>query len=391
MDYMNWMYDTVAIHDTQLRHICLPTSHDSGTSNLSLNLAFPLDDDEKEMMGLMEMVAGKISAISEITRYIPDPTSWVAEVAMPLVKGLMTTMSRTVAQQLADGIRCLDLRIYGDDTNENFYTYHTLIGSPMDDVLGQIEYFLSQTKGEILYVTLSHYRSKSGEFNNFRSQVEQCLSAYAYKVVGAGSNSPLFQTYNEMVSAQTPGSKVILVDSQTSDYADGSIFWPIDYSPADSENSSPLFAGTYSNTSDQQAMIDDQYSKFRANALGKNLPFALFMLLTPQDDDVAAILANALAQRIEFEAAIIAQSDPVTAGQLLQVVSAVLQKYMHGMWWDSIAQLCAPLNSQLTNVIQNQFLAGWRLKNPLSWVYVDFYETTDIVAQAINYSQNIFK
>lgn len=391
MNYMNWMYLTTSIHDQQLRYICLPASHDSGTYSLTDSLTQGLDSDEKQLIYLLTNVANAISGITNIQQFIPDAESWIYSVVIPSIQGIMTATSSSVAQQLADGIRCLDLRVYCDPGSSQYYTYHTLIGSPMEEVLSDISEFLSSTIGEILYVTMGHYRPSVGIAADFRNMVEQFISGYAYVPEfsnGVLTNNPFNQTYSQIISQNSTGSKVILIDSSMDDFSQGSIFWPSSFSPPDSNDMSDYFYGRYSNTSSLSCMLGWQNSEFTA-AGRLNLPYALYMTLTPQDSDVSAIVGNVLSNAIFDEATTIAPTNPTVAQELRDVVSMLLP-YMKVMEWTSLQELCKQVDTQVGTLINENFLSGWAGPNPLSLIYLDYYETTDIVDLAINYSQGVF-
>ena len=67
------------------------------------------------------------------------------------------SQNRTIRQQLDDGIRFFDLRIY-HDTDDSFYVQHALRGSELNDVLLQIRHFLDihSTSGELILLSMSH-------------------------------------------------------------------------------------------------------------------------------------------------------------------------------------------------------------------------------------------
>ena len=64
---------------------------------------------------------------------------------------------RTIRQQLDDGIRFFDLRIYYD-TDGSFYVQHSLRGPELNDVLLQVKSFLDthSTSGEVIFLSISH-------------------------------------------------------------------------------------------------------------------------------------------------------------------------------------------------------------------------------------------
>jgi hypothetical protein len=398
VDYMNWMSQTTAIHSTLLCNICLPATHDSGTYNLTDTLTEGLDADEQEIVGFLSGVTCQITSNPGIFQYVSNPFQWIYNTVIPYVNGLMTATGRNVAEQLKNGIRCLDLRIYYDASSNQFYTYHTLIGSPLTAVLVDLSYFLQTTQAEIVYVTLGHLRG-FGERETFDQNVSllcQTVKAYMGNFVyvpevsgGSITNNPFEQTYNQIVTqnSSAPQSRAILVLGV--DSPPDPAFWPVSYSPPD--NGMMVF-GSYANTDDLSTMIQDQVNKFHQRM---NFPFALFAILTPQDDQVTNIMDSLLYTAISDEANIIDPSDPSLAKALMEIANN-LNPQTPAYW--SLKELSQQADQALKTIVYDKVLPRVTGDNPLSFIYLDFYETTGIdpypatclVDIAISLSQNIF-
>jgi len=297
MDYSNWMGSTTAIHGLPLGNICLPASHDSGTCGLTTQLTQDLDADEQKIVTLLQAIAAKIQAIPGVTPYIPDAYAWVYDAVILTIRNLLTANATSVSQQLADGIRCLDLRIYFDSASQQFYTYHTLVGTPLTQILGEIAAFLGSTKAEIVYVTFGHFRGfelNTPTFFAMNAAITQALGEYAYpQLIDPNTeqiSNPVFQqTYEEIVSYGTAGSKAVLVNAGYATESPVETFWPTTYSPPDDEGNGGVVAGDYANSSSLAAMISDQQDQYKNRG---SLPFALYMLLTPQDTDVTGVVQD---------------------------------------------------------------------------------------------------
>src|ERR1700755_2315330 len=226
-NYATWMADCTEIHSKTLGQLCLPASHDSGAYDLSDTLTPDPSPELAKILNELQSIANTIDSIPGIGDYIPDPLAWITNAAIPAIRGLSTTTSRRVSDQLNDGIRCLDLRVYcdsSDPSNPKFYTYHGLRGTPMTDILSDIKSFLTGTSGEIVYVTMGHFcgfMENSQYYDAFAQLVKNELGSYAYAQQqnsnGNYTNNPFDQTYNAIVSStgQTQ-STVILVNSASS-------------------------------------------------------------------------------------------------------------------------------------------------------------------------------
>jgi hypothetical protein len=393
MDYSNWMSLTTAIHDLPLRYICLPASHDSGTYALTSSVIADFSGDEVEFL---EQVVAWLSAIQGIEQYVGDPEAFVYSTVLPAIEGLMTTNSRSISEQLADGIRCLDLRIYCDLTSSQFYLYHTLIGPLLSDVLDDIAAFLRSTQGEIVYVTMGHFDNfgqnevYTQNVENFVNLVTEKFGNYAYLPEisdGVIANDPFYQTYDQIVSqGGTPSSKVILVCSEVNN---SETLWPVDYSPVDNDTNvdNTTIYGCYSEADTDDAVISKQQAEFNERQVDS--PFALFMILTPTDNDAMGILVNRLVYVFYGLAEALTTTNLDIAKKVSSLVEC-LKPLAVTPSWTSIAELCQPMDQDISSIIYTNFLANYSGNNPLSFIYVDFYETTNIVDLAINYSQNIF-
>ncbi len=388
MDYSNWMKLTPAIHGLPLGNICLPASHDAGTYGLTTLLTQDLGSDEQQLVTLLNEIAQRIQNVPGVTPYIPNAEAWVYDAVISAIRGLLTANSRSVSQQLADGIRCLDLRVYYD--GKRFYTYHTLIGAPLDEVLDEIAGFLSPAeppKGEIVYVTVGHFRGFSAQdpaFGVLNEMLTLTLGRYAYpQLVDSEKKhitNPVFQqTYEEIISHGTPGSKVVLVNAGYETSSPVMTFWPETYSPPDDEGKGGVIAGDYSNSSTLAEMVSKQQTQYGNRG---SLPFALYMLLTPQVSDVEGVVAGTLATALYREVDRISSRAP-SVGAALQAIAASLS--MPAPEWKTLQQLSLDVDTDLgANV--SQVTGPLPSPNPLSFLYVDFYEVTNAVDLAIQYS-----
>jgi hypothetical protein len=388
MDYSNWMKSTTAIHGLPLGNICLPASHDSGTYGLTTQLTPDLNADEQAIVNLLKAIAAKIQAIPGVTPYIPAAYAWVYDAVILTIRNLLTANATSVSQQLEAGIRCLDLRVYLDPTSQQFYTYHTLVGTPLPEILDEIAAFLSSTSGEIVYVTFGHFRGFAGGadpgFMPFNDLLIQKLGAYSYpQLLNANGDqivNPVFQqTYQDIISNGSPGSKAILVNAGYPTLSNLESFWPRTYSPPDDEGTGGVVAGEYANCSDLTTMLS-----FEKGEYGKrgSLPFALYMLLTPQGSDVIGVVGRVLATALCRQVDRISSEAP-SVGAALQAIAASLPT--QAPEWTTLQQLSLDVDTNIGSNI-SQVVGTLPGPNPLSMIYADFPDVTNLVDLAIQYS-----
>lgn len=393
MSYKTWMSDTAAIHDRKLRNICLPTTHDSGTYALtSRYTSDPVGDDMKEALDILKKISDDIASIPGIGKLIPDPVAWVYNSATDAVRGLATATKKSFTEQLERGIRGFDLRVCYDSNSKKFCTFHGLIGTPMDDVLNQFKSFLSSTNGEILYLTMGHFTDfpKDGQAT-YAKMVTDALGPWVYAPQlshGNITNNVFDQTWRQIVTAGGgQKSKVILVWGQGSTPSDS--YWPKQYSPPDNKDGNTTLAGYYTNDTNVDKVLSTQKRQFDA-AVKANLPFALYMTLTPSTGQYASVVTGSLASAIAKLGASALALGPVGVpiAAALETVAAGLGIYKATLDWTTLDQLSAKLDDHLGKYVVDNILGSYKGTNPLSFIYLDFFEHTSVVDLAISLSQD---
>ena len=389
MSARTWMTATTAIHQSLLRNICLPSSHDSGTYALQDIMSPQYGSWVQDIVNLIGEVAAALNKIPLLGKFINAP-EWVYSAVIPAVKGLATATTRTIAQQLNDGVRCLDLRIcyFGKD----FYTYHGLLGSKVSDILNDIKQFMQSTNGEIVYITMGHWAGFDNQnlYTQFATMVSDALGAWAYvpqTSSGTITNNPFNQTYAQIIGqGGVTKSRVILVNGQA---PANSVFWPLAYSPPDNgPNENNPAAGTvidgyYTNTTDLNTMVQTQKQQQQSAIL----PFALYMTLTPQSSDYVGIVITSLYSALLSLAkslALIPIIGPMLATAVLAVAAGLYIGQL-GFPWRTLEQLSAKVDTQLTDLIFNNFASPGQPSN-IAFLYVDYYEKTSVVDLAVSLS-----
>jgi hypothetical protein len=160
----SWMTDLFYSISRQqmLSQICLPGTHDSGTYSLGSTFSTNPAGSFKAVIDTIKAISDKIDVIPLIDKFI-DPLDWIKNAVLDNTRALATSTHSDIAQQLNDGIRRLDLRVYfnHDDPGNPFYTYHGLAGSPNAPDDGQI-LSGSSTGASITRITFEWYAAPPG-------------------------------------------------------------------------------------------------------------------------------------------------------------------------------------------------------------------------------------
>jgi hypothetical protein len=273
--------------------------------------------------------------------------------------------------------------------------------------------------GEIVYITFSHYQGfgdspeKEQRMADFLNLVKDRLGDRAYKVETKKDqviNNPFEQTYNQIINSPTeahqrdsgkkghPSNSVVILvtDSYSADsYKDlpeentqDKFFWPLQYCPPKLKDGTPNQAlhGFYTNTSDKNGAINGQITN-QTKARELDLPFPLYMTLTPQDEECAMIVTYGASEAIaEFGAALIASINPVSVavGMALVALAMALELTESMLPYKSLKELSGDINKDLYVNVNKTFAN--QSPNDISIIYVDFYEKTtnvDLVDTAI--------
>lgn len=226
-----WM-SSDTVQGTALQNLHLPGSHDSGSYSLSKDLprlSYPAGKGIKyrEIAFLWALKPGPAPSNGNF----PFPTGPISD-TNPLYIGqwtydfILDTIVRDVSQagdrdftqQLTDGLRWFDLRIYHDDDGE-FYMQHGLRGPLYTDVLKQIKTYLDTYKEskELIFVNLSH-----ADFNGDALQTVADLTAQhipadniLYRSNDMGSEEFNFQALaNQPISSLTQGKTKLMFINQ---------------------------------------------------------------------------------------------------------------------------------------------------------------------------------
>ncbi|HEX3584158.1 MAG TPA: hypothetical protein VH087_20505 [Thermoanaerobaculia bacterium] len=380
------------VHTKNLANICLPMTHDTGTFDLSDILATGDPIVNELEIQLAELVRKLNDA--GILKYKADPLAWLLDEAIPSLKGLATTTHQDVATQLAQGIRGFDFRIYQDDQGV-FRTFHGLQSTTtFEAMLQQIADFMEETTnagaqtGEIVYVNLSHYTNfaSSDTYAELGRFVKAIVGRWAYR--NTGTNDPFNETYKDIIGQGGDFKSRVILTTETS-LGDDVYFWPSEYCPPDNDRSQELLAGVYTDTTDPDDAVSTQASQFRT-AVNEGLPFANYMTLTPSKTDYVNIIGSSLYGALYVFSVEIAPIDPELALAVSLIADAMLVDHeaVKLLGWTTLEELSQKIDSQLPEIIDNDFIPISGTQNSMTMIFCDFWETTSVVDIAISLSND---
>lgn len=383
-NYSNWMSQNKGIHKKQLKHICLPAAHDTATWDLKNIMTKGAGQQYKTIMDTLKEI-GDILAKTGIGREIDIPR-WVEENAYETIKGLGQTIESNfnLTKELNLGVRAFDFRIYYEETKKEFYSVHTLLGSPYPPIIDELANFLASTQGEIIIVFAKRmfgYKSPVG-MEGFTQLLKEKLGPYAYTRDQDSSNNPFEQTYNQIIHQnETPTSKVIILYEDSDD----AIFW--------TEEKVNL-QNPWSNKSFKEAAIEVQLAAFKKNLASKNpAPFGLSMTLTPQPDEVEKIMIAGIGPVI-IKLQNLALKIPKVGKEIaaaLGLVAEEFKKYDQSLRYRTLEELATTINTGLSQTIQTTFVPDSSQPNPIALIWTDFFNQTPVVDLAIELSNRPYQ
>ncbi len=215
-DYSTWM-STPTIQVLPLSELTLPGTHDSATFALEPVLSqksYPdiaflwrLSPDPAPADGSWPFgEGGTIHLGRELMSYVFDAVMLVS-----------TAQIYNLTQQLNDGIRFFDLRIY-HDTDGHFYAQHALRGPKFEDLLVQVRSFIDAhpASGELIFLQISATNFDGDQPAEVAKIIRDHLGGHIYMPPGAeGVKDFDFQrlaglTVGEITAG---GPKVIVLDT----------------------------------------------------------------------------------------------------------------------------------------------------------------------------------
>lgn len=385
-NYKRWMEKNSHLYEKKLAEICLPASHDSGAYALRNKIV-----EKDSTYAAIEAVCQ-----GDVLDKIPAPNllpienlgAWVkTEILYPTIIDLAQATNFSIADQLADGIRCLDLRVCYESESNEFYLYHGVIGPKLLDVLSDINDFLNSTSGELVYVTLGHWENFPTDQSNLWSKLsDQVVEMFAGKIYKPEyhdkkiCNNPFYATLSSILSSngKTLQSTVILV-AGGDNFLDTSIFFPSSFSPPDNDSAEKVIHGCYTNTSDRKTMLEGQANNWKSNY--NKLPFALYLTLTPDEDSIKSIAIYNAGSALQAATSWLFWTHIKEFYAVLKLMYELLSGGKPS--WMTLRELSKIANQQMGLTIQNYFQSLDASDNKISFLYIDYYHDTLSVDIAI--------
>jgi hypothetical protein len=341
-------------------------------------------------MDTVNNIAATIDKIPFMNQFI-NPLDWVEKGIVGCTRDLATATHSDIVQQLDDGIRCLDLRVYYNhaDPDNPFYTYHGLVGVPIAPILSAVAHFITDVApvGEIIVLSMSNYWDDNTPNHDFNNDQLNQLSELVWGCFpdksklfgpgdGPGDGSDPPYSYS-MITGSDGGrcSKVILI-MVNPPQTDQSKIW---------STTSPFgkSSGSYANTEDRSQMISDQQGKSKS-AKHDSLAFSLILTLTPTSTDtITKLIEKSLYPAVLILAAWVPIAAVLIPGGIIvwpAIVTALLVlAAVWGGWavpYTSLQQLSSQIfdsASSTVSALYHHYFQGTEYAAP-SIIWMDFYE-----------------
>lgn len=226
-NYQEWMSKS-HIQAKQLRQLKIPGTHDSAAYTFDKKISYILYDELKMLSNFRNNEkAPPGHKLDDLTNLYIGPGAYNDVLENIALLGQAHHESKTIKKQLEDGIRYLDLRIYLDKEDNDYYTQHTLRAPKLSDVIAQIRGFLSEHILSQEFIIVEFAQSwfsgnvVSEDSTKVANMVSHALGPWLYLPPDAPSNpGPELQRYNFQklqdlqLSSITNGSPKVLIVSR---------------------------------------------------------------------------------------------------------------------------------------------------------------------------------
>ncbi|RYZ91591.1 MAG: hypothetical protein EOP06_06625 [Proteobacteria bacterium] len=278
MDTRSWMAKP-SIQQKKVSSLVLPGTHDSGTYALTRELS-------KIKYGniafLWDLEPGKApdTWAGKAPYYLGDD---LYNFVFSVIEDVSKAQDKSILNQLNDGIRFFDLRMYFDSATNDVHVQHGLRGCTLRTILEDVSQFLKQSGGrELILLQVSHtnFTEKSEGITKLVSELNACIEPkYVYTPKDVSSFG---STVLEQITSS--GSKVVVLDADNLPYPVGStIFSASIYQKA---------PGGADGTSDVEALKQREEAGL---AQQRTSPFyEVAWTLTPQVTDIAREVTSRL-------------------------------------------------------------------------------------------------
>jgi len=220
-DARAWMSNA---RDVALGALVIPGTHDSATHYLGREL----------QRGSETQVPPWVATAVRVAEALRIP-------ADALVRRWAKAQTATTGEQLASGVRFLDIRAGWD--GENWRVHHALTGQSVDEVMEEVKTFATSEDGrsEIVLVEISHFLGDPTEddVERLAVMIEEVFGNLTARYRGGGARALFERTVGDMVDA---GDRIVVL-FEDADVGKRHGFWPLE-----------TITNTYANTDDYHRM-----------------------------------------------------------------------------------------------------------------------------------------
>jgi hypothetical protein len=356
----NWMSDLPGIDSKKISDLTLPATHNSGAYDFISEIA-PVND-LPSWIPKLKNAADSISNITGVDLFLSKKV--ISQFIVDLNFDLGRTQNRSVGEQLAYGVRSLDLRVCS--FKGELRTYHGLVAVPVKKVLDEIRNFLDTARREVVFVNASHMSNlKPEEHQKFFGLIHGTLGERLYNYDSTKSIGEV--TVGEIVRRGTQSSSrvVFFYDVSGVDLKPSLPAWVWPYQGISSE---------YANTSSLEKMIADQQEKLDQNSGTAQRMFELSWILTTQSEDAVTEAVTRLRALLE-----------AVGGIPGLVASEILEKFKKKLGasgdkelsWHSLQQLSRRPNAVLWDFV------GRNGGKKINFIAVDYFQDARTVELCI--------
>lgn len=411
INHENWikqMSDLGIIQDSTLQHVCLPGTHDSATANLRDELADSAAEDLKKLLDdTLPMIRDIIKTAAVFSGFLLGLFLFyfwliqnrITAAIYTSINNLAKATTTSIDKQLKDGIRSLDLRLYYNKRENKFYSLHSLIGEEYHGILDKIVNFLDTHPGEIVYLWFRIYSHTEHDkavwdddsvITKFGDLLYEKLKDYAINRLELPTGKdPFTMKYNMFVNDKNKKARVIIQFSKLGNNdpievkGNGNLicFQPSEWNLINKSSSDyaekPDVPKNSTMTKDQVVKYQRKwYEEESVFAQNNNRPFMTWFTRPPSAADSTNI------GYCEAKKALLDKLPPGISNLANKAWAVTDPQYR------SLLDLAKPLNAGLAESLDT--IIPIKREEPekcvLSGIYVDFYESTDVVDLAITRS-----
>lgn len=356
----DWMGDLPGIEAKRLSDLTLPATHDSAAYDFISEIA-PVND-LPAWVPKLKKAGDAISNITGVDLFLSKKI--ISQFIVDLIMDMGRTQNRSVGEQLAYGVRSIDLRVCS--FKGELHTYHGLVCAPVKTVLDEIRSFLDTARREVVFVTASHMSNLKPEehqkfFGMIRATLGERLHNYdSTKTIGE-------TTVGEIVrrGTQTSSRAVFFYSLSGVELKPSLPAWVWPYQGIYSK---------YADTTSLATMRANQQEELDQNSGTPQQLFELAWTLTPQSEDAATEAISRL--RVLLKA--VGGIPGLLASEIIEKFKKKLGASEKELSWHTLEQLTRGANATLRDFVAQN--CGSKKINSIS---VDFFQDAQAVETSI--------